>query len=104
MVGPRAGTAIVGGIVAAATLTLSSCGFGSCGDFSLSLASGTGGQSSPVAAATWFAVHGGVPGVPRSGWHETGRDQTGATVRTGGATLHAVQGPDRTWQIDSGSC
>jgi hypothetical protein len=29
-----------------------------------------------------------------------GRD---ATVRSGPVTLHAVQGPDRTWQVDSGS-
>ena len=57
-----------------------------------------------MAAATWFAVHGGVAGVPRSGWHETDRDQNGATVTTDGATLHAMQGPDGTWQIDSGSC
>jgi hypothetical protein len=88
----------------AAALTTTSCGLGNCGDFALSLASDTGGQSSPVAAAKWFAVHGGVAGVPRSGWQETGRDGNGATVTTGGATLHAAQGPDGTWRIDSGSC
>ena len=26
-----------------------------------------------------------------------------ATVRSGPVTLHVVQGPDRTWQVDSGS-
>jgi hypothetical protein len=91
-------------LLVAATLTTTSCGIGNCGDFALSLASDTGGQSSPVDAAKWFAVHGGVDGVPRSGWQESGRDATGATVTTGGATVHAVQGPDGTWQIDSGSC
>ena len=104
MVGPRAETAIFGVIVAAATmLATPSCSIFGCQGFALSLASDTGGQPTPVAAADWFADHGGVGGVPGSGWHEDGRDDAGVTLRSGGATLHAVQGPDGTWQIDSGT-
>lgn len=86
----------------AAGLTTTSCS--TCSDFALSAVSDTGGQSSPVAAAKWFAVHGGVADVPRAGWQETGRDQNGATVKSGGQTLHTMQGPDGTWQVDAGSC
>lgn len=70
----------------------------------MSLVSDRGGQSTPVAAATWFVVHGGAVGdLPRSGWHQDGQDSAGVIVRSQGSTLHAVQGPDLTWQIDSGT-
>jgi hypothetical protein len=36
--------------------------------FALSLVSDRGGQPTPVAAAAWFARHGGVVGVPARGW------------------------------------
>ena len=71
--------------------------------FELSLVSDRGGQPTPIAAASWFARHGGVPGIPEAGWTETGRNGSGATVRSGPVTLHVLQGPDRTWQVDSGS-
>jgi hypothetical protein len=74
-----------------------------CSGFALSLASDRGGQPSPVAAAEWFAEHGGDAGLPRSGWHEVGGDESGSTVRSGAVTLHVVRGPDGTWQVDSGS-
>src|SRR5690349_7087846 len=79
----------------------SGCASGSA--FALSLVSDRGGQPTPVAAAAWFARHGGVAGVPDRGWREAGRHGRGATVRSGPVTLHVVQGPDRTWQVDSGS-
>jgi len=79
----------------------SACASGSA--FSLSLASGLGGQPTPVAAAAWFARHGGVAIIPAQGWREVGRHGDGATVRSGPVTLHVIQGPDRTWQVDSGS-
>jgi len=71
--------------------------------FALSLVSDRGGQPTPVAAAAWFARHGGVPGIPSGGWQETGQNASGATVRSGPVTLHVLQGPDRTWQVDSGT-
>ena len=74
-----------------------------CGGFSLSLVSDRGGQSSPVAAAEWFSQHGVVPGVPQSGWQEEGEDESGVSVGSGDVTVHVVQGPDQTWQVDSGS-
>jgi hypothetical protein len=74
-----------------------------CGGFALSLVSDRGGRPSPVAAAEWFAEHGGVPGVPQSGWQEDGQDESGAEVSSGEVTLHAIQGPDESWQVDSGS-
>ena len=71
--------------------------------FALSLVSARAGQPAPVAAAAWFARHGGVAGVPARGWRQASRHGRDATVRSGPVTLHAVQGPDRTWQVDSGS-
>jgi hypothetical protein len=72
-----------------------------CQGFSLSLASDRGGHPSPVAAAEWF-VRGDAGEVPRSGWQEDGHDGSGVILRSGNVTLHAVQGPDTTWQVDSG--
>jgi hypothetical protein len=86
--------------VTAAT-TRPACANGSA--FALSLVSDRGGQPTPVAAAVWFAQHGGVAGVPARGWLEVGRHGRGATVQSGPVVLHVVQGPDRTWQVDSGS-
>jgi hypothetical protein len=73
-----------------------------CEAFALSLASDRGGAPSPVAAAEAFAATGTIADVPLSGWRQTGDDETGVELRSGDATLHAVQGPDATWQVDSG--
>lgn len=73
------------------------------GAFQLSLASDTGGQPTPTAAATWFAAHGGIESIPGRGWHVVARDKDGATLRAGSSTLHAVQGSDGTWQVDGGT-
>jgi hypothetical protein len=70
--------------------------------FALSLVSDRGGQPTPVRAAEWFARHGGVSGIPAGGWREIRREGSGAVVASGPVTVHAVQGPDRTWQVDSG--
>jgi len=70
--------------------------------FALSLVSDRGGQPTPVLAAQWLALHGGVPGIPHTGWREISRHDGGALVASGPVTLHAIQGPDRTWQVDSG--
>jgi len=85
----------------AAATARSACASGSA--FALSLVSDRGGQPTPVAAAAWFARHGSVTGVPDRNWREAARHGHGATVRSGPVTLHVVQGPDRTWQVDSGS-
>jgi hypothetical protein len=70
----------------------------------LSLVSGRGGQASSLEAARWFVVHGGVDGhLPRTGRREDGPDELGVILRSGGSTLHAVQGSDGTWQIDFGN-
>ena len=70
--------------------------------FALSLSSDRGGQASPVAAAIRFGRHGGVAGVHPHGWRMTSRGTREATVTSGSLVLHALQGPDGTWQIDSG--
>jgi hypothetical protein len=120
--------AVSGGWVLACLLAVSACGSGSahpaaaqvtqvtpgtaatarpaCASgsaFALSLVSDRGGQPTPVAAAAWFARHGGVAGVPARGWRQASRHGRDAAVRSGPVTVHAVQGPDRTWQVDSGS-
>ncbi|MEU2348054.1 hypothetical protein [Modestobacter sp. NPDC049651] len=73
-----------------------------CSAFSLSIADGVAGRPSPVAAAGWFADHGGVGGVPGAGWTDGGADESGAVVRSGGWTLHVVRLSDGTWVVDSG--
>jgi len=62
-----------------------------------------GGQPTPAAAAAWFARHGGLTGIPAEGWRQVSRSGTGATAEPGAVTLHVIQGPDRTWQVDSGN-
>jgi hypothetical protein len=81
--------------------TSSSCSNGS--GFALSLASDRDGQPTPIAAAAWFARHGGVAGLPAEGWRQITRSGGAATVQSGAVTLHVVRGPDRTWQVDSGT-
>jgi hypothetical protein len=90
-------------LAVAAALLVTACSTTGCSGFAASLATDHGGQPSPVAAAEWFSGHGGVGGLPRSGWREDGRDQNGATVRSGDTKLHAIQGSDKTWQVDSGT-
>jgi len=70
--------------------------------FALSLVSDRGGQPTPVKAAYWFARHGGVPAIPDTGWRQVSRSGTTATVKSGAVTLHVIEGPDRTWQVDGG--
>ena len=70
--------------------------------FALSLVSNRHGQRTPLAAAIWFSAHGGVPAIPHSGWRVTSRSGAGATVESGSVTVHVIQGPDKTWQVDSG--
>ncbi len=73
--------------------------------FALSLVTDRGGQPNPVAAATRFAKRGHIPRIPHSGWRLTSKTRDGATVSSGRAVLHAIQGRDGTWQVDSGySC
>jgi hypothetical protein len=85
----------------AARQTATSCAAGS--GFGLSLAAGVRGRPTPVAAAVWFARHGGgFAGMPAQGWREVSRTGRGATVSSGPVTLHVFQGPDRTWRVDSG--
>ena len=79
------------------------CPSGMTSGFELSLVSDRGGESTPVGASEWFARHGGVGGVPRTGWHLDGSDSQGVFTRSGWARLHEVQGPDKTWQVDSGT-
>jgi hypothetical protein len=42
-------------------------------------------------------------GIPAQGWRQISRSGSGATVESGAVTLHVIQGPDRTWQVDSGN-
>ena len=79
----------------------SSCANGS--GFALSLVSDRGGQPTPNSAATWFARHGGLTGIPGKGWRQVSRSGSSVTVESGAVTLHVIQGPDRTWQVDSGN-
>lgn len=73
-----------------------------CSGFALSLVSDRGGQSSPINAAVWFAQHGSVQGIPEIGWQEVRTGNAEATVQSEGVQLHVIEGPDQTWQVDSG--
>ena len=86
---------------ATAATARSACASGSA--FALSLVSDRGGQPAPVAAAAWFARHGGLTGIPAQGWRQISRSGSSVTVESGAVTLHVIQGPDRTWQVDSGN-
>jgi hypothetical protein len=71
--------------------------------FEISLTPGVHGRPTPVAAAIWFVRHGGgFASMPARGWRQVSRAGRGATVTSGPVTLHVFQGPDRTWQVDSG--
>jgi hypothetical protein len=70
--------------------------------FELSLVSDRGGQATPVAAATWFAEHGHIADIPRSGWRLTHKKRNGATVVSGPTVLDAIRGSDGTWMVDGG--
>jgi hypothetical protein len=70
--------------------------------FELSLASRRGGRPTPVAAADWFAQHGGIRGMPRTGWRLIAQTRGGATVVSGRTGVHVLRGTDGTWQVDSG--
>jgi hypothetical protein len=70
--------------------------------FELSLVSDRGGQSSPVKAAKWFAIHGGEANIPTAGWSEEGHDKKSVTVYSGKTILHVTRGRDATWLVDSG--
>jgi hypothetical protein len=83
--------------------TSSKTGCAPGGGFALSLVSNRGGQATPTAAATWFATRGGVPNIPVHGWRLVASDTAEATLRSGSVTLHALKGPDGTWQVDSGN-
>jgi hypothetical protein len=90
---------------ALAALLLGTAACAPCGQgFALSLANGSGGETSPITAAEWFAVHGGVwSDVPTAGWHVVGSPGPTTDVRSGSMTLQVLQGPDGTWQVESGS-
>ena len=68
--------------------------------FELDLRSGTGGQATPDAAA----AHARVPGfaLPKGGWQVVSTKGAEASLRSDGYQVHAVEGPDKTWQVDSG--
>ena len=89
-------------VVLAGTAACSPCSHGR--GFSVSLAKDSGGETSPIAAAEWFAVHGGVwSDIPTTGWHVTGSLGPTTNVQSGPMTVQAVQGTDGTWQVVSGS-
>lgn len=92
-----AGSLFAGGILTIAS-PARSCSSG----FALSLVSDRNGQPTPLDAARWFGLHGGISGVPRSGWRQVSSAGREAELASGASTLHAIQGPDKTWQIDSG--
>lgn len=72
--------------------------------FELSLAKDNGGESSPIAAAHWFAAHGGVwSNIPTTGWSVTGGEGSSVSAQSGSFTLEVLQGPDATWQVASGT-
>jgi hypothetical protein len=63
--------------------------------FELSLAINTGGAATPQKAAE--AQSG------RSGWRVERKGSNGVTLVADRATRHAMQGSDKTWQVDSGT-
>jgi hypothetical protein len=62
-----------------------------------------GGRPDPPAAAEWFAANSGVKNLPLSGWRVVARNTQGVTLAAGRSTMHAVEGRDKTWQVDGGT-
>ena len=97
-------------LAAAAALVLAGCGSAhvaatACSSrtgFALSLVKDRGGQATPVAAAIWLGSHGSIRGIPRRGWRLVSETRDGATIASGRTSVHAIQGTDGTWQVDSG--
>ena len=99
--GPRDAQSPVTAAASDAPAAAAHCAAGT--GFALSLVSNRHGQRTPLAAAIWFAAHGGgLPAIPHNGWQVTSRSGAGATVESGSVTVHVIQGPDKTWQVDSG--
>src|ERR1019366_2009735 len=97
---------VLGGL-AVILIGTAACGVSPCSGgrgFSVSLAMDSGGESSPITAAEWFAVHGGVwSDIPPTGWHVIGSPGPATDVRSGSMTLQVLQGTDGTWQVASGT-
>jgi hypothetical protein len=90
------------GTTTSPTLFRSPCSHGRA--LSLSLAKGTGGETSPLAAVEWFAAHGGVwSDIPTTGWRVTSSPGSSASVQSGSFAFDVTQGPGGTWQVVSGS-
>lgn len=91
---------------AAQSTQAGSAGRGECrsSGFTLSLASGYHGWASPVEAAHEFARQSDPAGygTPSTTWTTLGSDQSGVTLVSGTARLHAVRLPNGRWAIDSG--
>ena len=70
--------------------------------FELDLASATGGQPNPVAAAARTRVPGFS--IPSNGWRVSVArgSSNGEYLRSGDTQVLAVEGPDGTWQVVSG--
>ena len=99
-----ASCAAAGSVTVARQQTLAPTPSPSCATtFQVSLVSDRNGQPTPLAAARWFGHHGRVPAVPESGWYQLSGSAGEAELASGSSRLHAVQGPDKTWQVDSGS-
>lgn len=58
-----------------------------------------GGQSSPVAAAEYFAQHGNVGDVPATGWRVIVRNAAGAYLRSGASIIYVSHASDGTWLV-----
>jgi len=69
--------------------------------FALSLASGYHGWASPVEAAHQFASQSDPAGYSTI-WAVGTRGESGVTLNSSSATLHAVRLPNGRWAIDSG--
>lgn len=77
-----------------------------CHVFDVELRSARGGQPSPGAAAAWYAENTRSEHLPSTGWHaysdEAGRGSSQVWV-SGQDVVRVVEGPDNTWQVESGA-
>jgi hypothetical protein len=74
---------------------------GPCSTVALDLSVDPAGQASPIAAAQWFAQHGGVGGYPSEGWRVIYKSADHAQVQAANADADVVRGADGTWRVDS---
>jgi hypothetical protein len=92
---------LVAAVLAGTLPATASCGT-DCSGVVIDYGSELDGFPTATAAVEDFLGRDGLAGLPRSGWHRDGGDQSDVTFRSGHAMMQVIQGSDGTWQVGEG--